>query len=502
MSKHLYFLSVMSALAFSGCAKIVVVKVEKPPVAAEGVIYALPRTVVRVQLKVDRTERKGAPFVAYAPIFAPDAKPICKAKDCKGEEVSFSIQKGATFGTYGEPDGNNVFLVKFTNGRTLDQTLSMTWNEVGLLSASSASVTNRTTDVVLSGLKLAAGLGTKAAGVGAPGAKEKAKSCSELDPATQDSKADMWFIDELTPDNPYALNAYCSMDPGDREKLPQNGPLLSRAASAYVSRIVPLLTARETILRAANGSFAEPAAILPRIETEIANREAALYLGSQNTTTWDGSLDVRNLSLGTVTPILKVASDGICPQNADLPPDGKPVPDKFNSPSKCATAKTVNLILNLYPAKGQMFTQMSDVTKGERGFRYRIPAQVKANLDDDAGSDEHQVYGGGIFSVAQFGTIISLPAKRTSKTISYDLTFMEATGALKTFKLGTTGGLDSATVDALAGVGGTALDARNKARQNEDQLTVLTREDSILKLKDDICTIQKKYNLPCAVQPQ
>jgi hypothetical protein len=117
------------------------------------------------------------------------------------------------------------------------------------------------------------------------------------------------------------------------------------------------------------------------------------------------------------------------------------------------------------------------------------------------GANNHS-YGNGVFSVAQLGKVISLPANRNSKTLSYDLAFIENTGALKTFKLGTTGALDAATVDALSGVGGTILDARNKEKQKEDEVTVLTREDTILKLKDDICNIQKKYGLPCTVQPQ
>ena len=86
--------------------------------------------------------------------------------------------------------------------------------------------------------------------------------------------------------------------------------------------------------------------------------------------------------------------------------------------------------------------------------------------------------------------------------LSYDLGFLEATGALKTFKLGTTGALDAATIDAMSSVGGTLFDARNAARKSEDELTILTREDSLLKLRDDICTIQKKYNLPCTVAPK
>ncbi len=91
---------------------------------------------------------------------------------------------------------------------------------------------------------------------------------------------------------------------------------------------------------------------------------------------------------------------------------------------------------------------------------------------------------------------MKMPASRNSKTITYDLTFIESTGALKTFKLDRVGSLDAATVDALAGVGGTLLDARTSESER------LTLQLQLLKLKDEICTIQQKYNLPCTVQPQ
>jgi hypothetical protein len=194
-----------------------------------------------------------------------------------------------------------------------------------------------------------------------------------------------------------------------------------------------------------------------------------------------------------------VAADGVCLSQSELPPDAKPLPDTFPSPSKCASGKTISLALDYYPAiEAQLFGRLADDATGERSFRYRVPAQVRATLEDD----QHSSFGGGVFSVAQFGTVVSLPAKRASKALTYELGFVEATGALKTFKLGTTGGLDAATVDALAAAGGTALDARNKARVAEDELSRLTRDAGVLKLQDEICTIQKKYNLPCTVEPR
>jgi len=145
----------------------------------------------------------------------------------------------------------------------------------------------------------------------------------------------------------------------------------------------------------------------------------------------------------------------------------------------------------------QLFTKITDVTTGDRSFRYRIPAQVAASLGDDK-----KVYGAGLLWVAQLGTVLSLPGERHSKMLSYELAFIEATGGLKTFKLGTTGGLDSSTVDTLNSVGGTLLDYHKTVRQNEDELSVLTRQDQMLKLRDDICTIQKKYGLTCSVEPK
>jgi hypothetical protein len=490
-----YFL-ILLTLGLAGCAKTVVIKAPQSAIAADGVIYALPNTVVRVAAKIDKVEKKGAAFSEYAAIFAPDAKPVCDRPDCGGQPISFSVQPGAVLSTYGEPDPEHVYLVRFANGGTIDQTLSMTWNEAGLLSAASAAVTNRTVDIVASGLKLAAGLGTKAAGLGGPGVGVgPATRCSAITPGAHDSSNDTNFLPNL-PDQ--VLANYCAIDASARDRMRYDAGLLKRAADAFKARLLPLLVARENALTGVSASMMEPAAILPRIDTEIASREAALFLGAKATTTWAATFDLRRLSQDADIPLFTLAKDGFCAGSAELPPDSNMMPDEFASPSSCSGGVPVNLKLMLYPAAGhQLFSRIQhddeEHALPERSFRYRIPAQVKGAV-----SQGSKQLGAGIFAVAQFGTIVPLPASRHSKMLSYELSFIEATGGLKTFKLGATGGLDSSTVDALAGVAGTALDARNKA---SDPVAALTREDQILKLKDDICTIQKKYNLPCTVQP-
>jgi hypothetical protein len=176
----------------------------------------------------------------------------------------------------------------------------------------------------------------------------------------------------------------------------------------------------------------------------------------------------------------------------------------------CGMGSPINLLTALFPAT-QLFQSVSSHTThltGEQSFRYRIPAQVRADIVDADGAS----YGASVFSMAQFGALASLPASRHSKSLTYNLSMVEATGGLKNFTLGTTGSVDAGTVDALSSVAGTLLDARNAsntadktaaaaAKTAKDDLTVLTRQDQLLKLKDDICTLQKKYGIDCTVQP-
>ena len=243
--------------------------------------------------------------------------------------------------------------------------------------------------------------------------------------------------------------------------------------------------------------ISDPTALINRIETEINTRLIALFIGTKDTAIWNATLDTRqiveNQSLSPSLPIISIDKGGVSIQNAEIPPDGAPLPAKFKESTD--TPKQYNLSFAYYPDRSaQLFTRVTDDTKGERSFRYRIPAQVRASFDDDKKS-----YGGAYFSVAQLGTILSLPASRQSKSLTYNLGFVEATGGLKTFTLGTTGSLDADTIKSLSDSAGTLIDAQ---KAKNDPTAALTKQDNILKLQDDICTIQQKYNLPCTVKPQ
>jgi len=486
------------AVLLTGCATITVEKVTTNT-SSDGLLYALPNTVVRIQVKLDRTEKSGAPYAEYASVFVPERKPVCKDQGCTGEQkITYALQPGATLTTYGEPDQDNIYLVKFTGGGRIDQSLSMTWNEVGLLSTASASVTNRSIDIGTSGLKLLTNVGTKLFAGAAAVKPEKAPSCPGASSPTDD-----WAIPILQKAGDLSselIANYCALAKDARGALLRNEALLDSAVAAYVGKVGTLVTARTNILNGTNPSL-DPATLLTKIETELDQALATLYIGKSSTQTWEGTLDVHDIDVRNPVPVMSLdAASGICIRNAEIPPASKPIPSNFTllDSNKCAASIPINVVFQYYPAADkQLFSKIHDTAGGNRSFRYRIPAQVSASI----GASGKTTYGAAILSVAQLGTVISLPASRHSKMLSFDLAFVEATGALKSFKLATTGGFDSSTLDAMSSAGGTVLDARSAAQKAANEAAVLTQQDQLLKLQDDICTIQRKYALACTVQP-
>ena len=533
---------VIAAAMLPGCAKIVVVHVPVPKTEKvstdaksgddtmnkgaanktnmEGLFYALPKTVVRVGVKVDHSVATPAPYMKFAAIFAPEGQPVCEVETCKKEgNHYYELQQGASFATFGEPDPQQVYMVKFSEPVTsvFDQTVSMTWTESGLLSAASASVTNRTADIAFAGIKMLTGLGTKLSGLPLKipiTRKDEAekKSCPDL------AENDHWIIDILSEpkeESNTLIANYCAMEAKDRKekfKKATDKDLLEKAMEAY-KKVAELTKARMNLLTGESKSMA-PAELVGRLETLIGQLLTALYLGSKKTDTWDGSLNIGKLpnedAIREKIPILHLdPKEGVCiGQGAELATDSKPFPEMFNilKDSKCESASPLHMVISFYPERDKQLFQVvkQNIAElsptDERSFRYRISAQVKAEL-----IYVNKPYGVGVFSVAQLGTVVSLPANHFSKTLSYDLTFIEATGGLKSFKLGTTGMLDIATIESLNQAGGTIIDARNEARKAEetskDEVTTLTRQNTLMKMKDENCEILKKYGQICTELP-
>lgn len=525
-------------LATASCAKVTVVPVTAATRPVEGVFYALPNTVVRVLLKADQKTATGAPYATWAPIFAPGSTPVCEkgcTPDPKNDGVAtktaYSIQDGATFTTLGEPDASQVYLVKFRTGRALDQAINLTWNEAGLLSTASSTVTNRASDIALSGLKLVGTLGSKLAFGGPPAAPGAAAAPPCKDIYGRDGN-DVWIVPLLKaagdPHGATLVANYCEIPAAKRHLFPSTKAAqdsLELARDAYVAHVAPLVKARLDALTTRN--LLDPLPFITRLETLIDQQLAALFIGTTATKTWEAAFDLRpkpsDSKADTALYVLSVIpAAGLCIDRGLLAAESKAVPSAFlASAGACASDATKKDVLLTLRKRAESSDYVDRAGKalrahdGEAGFRYRIPVQVQATLAD-AGAARGDGYGSSTFAVAQFGKVGTLPGNLKSKVLTSELAMIEATGGLKSFKLGTTGGLDAATIDALTGVGGTVLDARaTKLKQDADnakqaaadaktatdELTVLTRQQTLLKLKDEICELQKKYGLACTVQP-
>lgn len=531
--KSLIAMFLVASLA--GCAQIKVDKVESyDPVAATGIVYALPKTIVRLDLKVDHVTYEEGKYAEFKKIFAPDADDLCKEKSEGRPCPAYVVQDTATIATYGRPDPDNLYMVNFlTGGFLTDQTMTMSWAENGLVSGTAASVTNRSIDVAISTIKLAASVGTKAVtggagftpatvkGAGLLLARRRPNTC-DFDPAVKGRLQqtplpnDDWVIGVLIDKTKGSVTDavianYCSLSNAERSRFTDRKRLES-AASFYTNKIGDLAANRDSLL-AGTQAVLDIVATLGRLESQIDKNINAAFVGTKKTKTWNVSADVRTdkLRLGTDIEVLRWdPAFGACLGNdVEQVPASADLPESFNDSTnfRCNAGKpatgglrTALLKVALSPAAAeQVFTRVKDVVDGsDRSFRYRIPAQVLGTLTSDT-----KPLAASQFSVAQFGTVISLPAKRSTKALTYDLGFIEATGALKSFKLVTSGAADSSgSIDALSGAAGTVLDARSAARAAKSESAQNEALYKELKLRDDICTLQTKLGLQCTTPPQ
>src|SRR5436309_351738 len=107
-----YCILVLAAFTAS-CAKLVVVHLpQSGTVKSEGIFYALPKTFVRAQVNVDHAVAKAGTYMQYADVFVPGEDPACKNPDCSDKKSEYSVQKNVTLVPLGEPDPENVYMVK------------------------------------------------------------------------------------------------------------------------------------------------------------------------------------------------------------------------------------------------------------------------------------------------------------------------------------------------------------------------------------------------------
>jgi hypothetical protein len=311
---------VFGTVAMTGCAgKIVVTRVPDTPLAMDGVYYALPQTVVKVDQPIDRISQQAGKYVVYLPLFFPRIAETGGFVDASS--VSFKVGK-ASVSTYGEPDPGQIFYLKITGNGPIDRTGLIEYTEQGTVSGASAQADNATSDIVLSVLGTAVGLAAKSVGA----------AKSDLDTIKAGCTADVKSIRcriatfQAKPvDADRLLATYAKLDPNIGKILDEaankDQPSFDDALSAY-AEIYSMQTDRATVRRTP-GAFSVDAA-LKDFDAAIASDLANNFTGSEKKDTWTYSTDLRPKApatpvsllpnaLATPVSLLKVhKSEGIC----------------------------------------------------------------------------------------------------------------------------------------------------------------------------------------------
>lgn len=184
-------LCLAGTLLTAGCfeSKIVTSKVSAPPAnkrpaTMNGVFYALPRTVVRAEVPVNRVVKSVGEFAEFKPCFFPNDSYVAKTDSTQFGVAADKIKFDTTF----VPDAEQVYMIKTRGGMFETRNLELALTESGVFVKATGESTNQAIDVLTSTIKSGVGLLAKASGFGLLGteATREQKLAAKLNEAALD----------------------------------------------------------------------------------------------------------------------------------------------------------------------------------------------------------------------------------------------------------------------------------------------------------------------------
>jgi hypothetical protein len=160
----------ISVLCLSGCASKTVVRKIEPGKGVNGIVYALPKTVVTATITVQRVNDTTGPYRSYTPCFFPDLTPEDLVNSVTFiESKSFKITNG-NITTRGVPDETQVFVIDSGAGVLHKKVLNAQLTEDGVLTTSDVENKNESVTFTISALKTLATIAGDVLSVSAPAA--------------------------------------------------------------------------------------------------------------------------------------------------------------------------------------------------------------------------------------------------------------------------------------------------------------------------------------------
>lgn len=579
--KVLALFVLLAAVTSFGCfeSKTVVTRVRpsaagQPRPKMNGVMFALPRTVVKVDVPVVRERRTPGQFYALSPFFFPGEKfieaagtpappplpnPAPAPSDVAGLNYSLDDPK---FSSRGKPDPDETFMVSIRGGRFETKTLLLDVTEDGIIAKAEAESKDETIDFVTSSLKTAATIAAPLIPFGATNAERLANINNALirDPRINAQLAEFndkarrgvategdrnrlrdaledAFIAQLTPRerliyhslsgeyktflreqitfeyllqlNEAERDFFWSLTPPQLAYFSglsaQHRADLPRSKIAY-DRIQSFIQQREDLVRSEPQPGSPSATLekkLAELDDYIKTYKETYFLGRRAKSSWTGNFEFEPQRGGALSlPLFYYSeTEGVCikithgiggktvsppPNFMDPTPNANPT-----STANCVNPHGVALRLDVPAAQLASYLDSTSPnhvnfdTSGDRGFYYRVPAKVTAVLLD-AGDEVSREE----MAVAQLGQTASLPASTGGRRSSYKVVYYDATGAVKTFNIGSDALIQKSNADDVGATITELRDAELKRLERETKkLTAekdrIEAEKALKKAKED-----------------
>ncbi|MBI3683630.1 MAG: DUF4831 family protein, partial [Acidobacteria bacterium] len=410
-------LFLLPVLFQAGCSsKFVVRKLPPNPGTGtdpDGIVYTLPRTVVRTTVPVIRTDAAEGQYVEFAEFFFPEAyrkeNMVMPGKAGK----SFRVDKPG-FETASEQDPAEIYYVKLSRRVSdfewfNDRSGKLEISASGTLTSGEVTVTNIGPELAIAAASLATGILTRTAlatplGAGAPSPEVQKKlptyieACKKyiLSPTSQERQ----FFDEIASapgldDFPAQqdqqtfcelrepLTTKCDYDFIKNAKdLKALAFRFRRAAAAWRS-IRDLGEALERVI--SSSTAAQPAQSRAEIEALLTKRSEELFLGTAKEKAWTPIFPYRPGTHGQTVLFSLDPEKGVCPLAPEWKQEGLVVPSAFAS-STCEDKSRIEVRLALERSSPNELSETARLNftpynpANPRGFPHRIPSITVAKV--------------------------------------------------------------------------------------------------------------------------
>jgi len=393
---------------------------------SDGVYYWLPQTVIEAHVEIVRIQVHPGPLADQLASLArdPDVGELVASLPTPSEP-KFKVGN-VSLKSRARPDPNAVFVIKLKASPLHKRNLKLRLNEFGIISDGASSADDKTLEFALKTFEVASSVGAKWTGMQTASEVPNVMSKSAL------AKAMLLRVKDIQARRIMLLS---STQVGD-----VSTPTLERM-------LMELAAIEEECL----GKFRTV-----EVMRWVAVKEIVLCP--------DDMRPVFRL------PLLTIETSGVTAESIN-----NDVPEEFKASSSGTGAVAVECVFSydVSPAHS------CPVKMGQRlGFVYRVPASVRAQIRVKGTTAVEQR-----ISVSQLGGMIALPTGTGALSSSYDVSFVEGTGALKSLTIDSsppnTGSIESVGKGISSIAEGVEADRKVRALA-EDDLARLERQRKIL----------------------